>query len=62
MCVATMGVAAVVMGIWWTPTWGGVGVVAAAVFATLVAQVIPDFVWVPVLLRRRAEALTRDST
>lgn len=53
-CIMVMGMTAVVLGIWWAGIWGGTGVIAAAVLAMVFAQVIPDFVWIPRLLRRRA--------
>ncbi|CAN5602635.1 oligosaccharide flippase family protein [soil metagenome] len=53
-CITVMGVTAVLLGTWWAAQWGGTGVIAAAALATVVAQVIPDFLWIPRLLRRRA--------
>jgi O-antigen/teichoic acid export membrane protein len=61
-CVTVMGVTTVLLGIWWGGKWGGTGVVAAAAVAMVAAQVIPDFVWIPRLLSRRAQdALARAS-
>jgi hypothetical protein len=59
-CVAAMGVTSVVLGVWWAGKWGGTGVVAAAAVAILAAQVTPDFVWIPRLLRRRAREFATD--
>jgi O-antigen/teichoic acid export membrane protein len=56
-CLLAMGLSTVVLGIWWGGRWGGAGVVAAAVVATVAAQIVPDFVWIPRLLRRRAQEL-----
>jgi hypothetical protein len=53
ICITVMGVSTVVLGTWWAGIWGGTGVIAAAVLAIVVAQIIPDFVWIPRLLRRR---------
>ncbi|MGV9800990.1 lipopolysaccharide biosynthesis protein [Mycobacterium sp. NPDC003449] len=53
-CITVMGVTTVLLGTWWAGRWGGAGVIAAAVVAMIIAQVIPDFVWSPRLLRRRA--------
>lgn len=52
-CITIMGVSTVMLGTWWAGRWGGTGVIAAAVLAMVIAQVIPDFVWIPRLLRRR---------
>jgi hypothetical protein len=52
-CVTVMGVTTVLLGIWWGGKWGSTGVVAACAVALLAAQVIPDFVWIPRLLRAR---------
>jgi len=56
-CIAAMGLTTIVLGLWWGRQWGGTGVVAAAAVATAAAQVVPDFVWMPRLLRRRAREL-----
>jgi O-antigen/teichoic acid export membrane protein len=56
-CLLTMGVLAVGLAVWWGARWGGTGVVAAAVVASAAAQVVPDFVWIPRLLRRRPAEL-----
>jgi O-antigen/teichoic acid export membrane protein len=56
-CVLAMGVSTVVLAVWWGGRWGGTGVVAAAVVATVAAQVVPDVMCIPRLLRRRAQAL-----
>jgi O-antigen/teichoic acid export membrane protein len=56
-CLVAMGVLAVVLAVFWGQRWGGAGVVAAAVVATVAAQNVPDFVWIPRLLRRRAQEL-----
>jgi O-antigen/teichoic acid export membrane protein len=53
-CVTAMGITAGLLSVWWGGKWGGTGVVAAAAVAIVAAQVIPDFVWIPRLLRRRA--------
>lgn len=53
LCITIMGVTTVVLGIWWAGIWGGAGVMAAAVIAVFAAQVIPDFIWIPRLLRQR---------
>ncbi|OBF16551.1 hypothetical protein [Mycobacterium sp. ACS4331] len=53
MCITVMGLITVILGTWWGARWGGTGVIAAAVVAMVVAQIIPDFVWIPRLLRRR---------
>jgi len=60
-CVMAMGVTAVALGLWWGGMWGGVGVVAAAAVAVAAAQLAPDFVWVPRLLRRRARDIASSS-
>jgi O-antigen/teichoic acid export membrane protein len=52
-CITVMGLTTVLLGIWWGGKWGGTGVVSAAAVAIVVAQVIPDFVWIPRLLRGR---------
>lgn len=52
-CITVMGVTTVLLGTWWAGMWGGAGVVAAAVVAIVVAQVIPDLVCIPRILRRR---------
>lgn len=52
-CIVAMGAVSVTLGIWWGARWGGVGVVAAAAVAVVLAQAIPDIVWIPRLLRRR---------
>ncbi|TRW85405.1 hypothetical protein FK535_08345 [Mycolicibacterium sp. 018/SC-01/001] len=52
-CITAMGVTAVLLGIWWGARWGATGVVAGAAAAMLLAQVIPDFVWIPRMLRAR---------
>lgn len=51
----TLAMAAISIGLGCAaaPTLGAWGVVAAAAVATVVAQVIPDLVWVPRLVRRR---------
>jgi O-antigen/teichoic acid export membrane protein len=56
-CLLAMGASTVVLGVWWGGRWGGTGVMAAAVVATVAAQVVPDFVWIPRLLRRRVQEL-----
>jgi O-antigen/teichoic acid export membrane protein len=56
-CLLAMGLSTVVLGVWWGERWGGTGVVAAAVVATVAAQIVPDFVWIPRLLRRREREL-----
>lgn len=48
MAAASIGAGAAV-----APGFGAVGVVYAAVLAILVAQVLPDMLWVPRLVRRR---------
>jgi hypothetical protein len=60
-CITFMGVTTVLLGIWWGGKWGGTGVVAAAVVAIVATQVIPDFVWIPRLLRRREPDPAGDS-
>jgi len=52
-CITVMGVLSVVLGIWLSRYWGGVGVVAATVAAVVLAQLIPDALWVTRLLKRR---------
>lgn len=52
-CIMAMGVTSVVLGVWWGQTWGGAGVVSAAAVGVLIAQIVPDLIWVPMLLRRR---------
>jgi O-antigen/teichoic acid export membrane protein len=47
-----MAVVSIAVGCLVAP-WGALAVVSAAVLATVVAQVIPDLVWVPRLVRRR---------
>lgn len=54
-CITVMGLMTVLLGIWWAGRWGGTGVVAAAVVAILAAQVVPDFVWIPRLLKGREQ-------
>jgi hypothetical protein len=56
-CLLAMGFSTLVLGVWWGGRWGGTGVVAAAVVATVAAQIVPDFVWIPRLLRRRVQEL-----
>jgi O-antigen/teichoic acid export membrane protein len=56
-CLLAMGVSTVVLGMWWGGRSGGTGVVAAAVVATVAAQIVPDLIWIPRLLRRRAHEL-----
>ncbi|MCZ8379274.1 hypothetical protein O6P37_10400 [Mycobacterium sp. CPCC 205372] len=53
-CLFAMGVTTVALGLWWAGGHGAVGVVAAAVVASVVALLLPDFLWIPRLLRRRA--------
>lgn len=55
-CIVAMGLISVGLGIWWAPNWGGAGVVFAAAVGVAVAQIVPDLIWVPVLLRRRQSA------
>ena len=52
-CITAMGILSVVLGIWLSRHWGGIGVVAATVAAVVLAQLIPDAVWVTRLLRQR---------
>jgi O-antigen/teichoic acid export membrane protein len=54
ICITTMGVTTLFLGTWWAGRWGGAGVVAAAVLAIVAAQIIPDFLCIPRLLRQRA--------
>ena len=61
-CIAAMGVTTIALGLLWGPQWGGTGVVAAAVVATLAAQVVPDFVWIPRLISRRTLEMGGDVT
>ena len=42
--------------------WGAVGVAYAAAFSVLAAQVLPDLLWVPKLVRRRPESEIAMST
>jgi hypothetical protein len=55
-CIAAMGIVSVVLGIWLSRQWGGIGVVAATVAAVVLAQLIPDALWVTRLLRQRPDA------
>ncbi|KMO81681.1 lipopolysaccharide biosynthesis protein [Mycolicibacterium obuense] len=61
-CITVMGVTAVLLGIWWGARWGAAGVVAAATVAMVLAQVIPDFVWIPRMLRAREMDILVGST
>lgn len=56
-CVLAWGVLTVVLGVWWGGRWGGTGVAAAAAVTAVAALVVPDVVWIPRLLRRRAQEL-----
>ncbi|SDE15532.1 lipopolysaccharide biosynthesis protein [Rhodococcus tukisamuensis] len=51
MATASLGVGVVVAG-----PFGAVGVVCAAALGVLAAQVLPDLLWVPTLVRRRPRA------
>jgi O-antigen/teichoic acid export membrane protein len=55
-CIAAMGIVSVVLGIWLSRQWGGIGVVAATVAAVVLAQLIPDALWITRLLRQRPDA------
>lgn len=52
-CITGMAIISIVLGIWLGSRYGGVGVVIAATIAVLVAQLIPDVIWIPKLLRER---------
>ncbi|GGG27954.1 hypothetical protein GCM10007304_47260 [Rhodococcoides trifolii] len=52
-CIVVMGVSSVALGIYAAPEYGAVGVVLAAAAAVLVAQIVPDFVRVPTMIKRR---------
>jgi O-antigen/teichoic acid export membrane protein len=52
-CIVVMGVSSVGLGIYAAPEYGAVGVVLAAAAAVLVAQIVPDFVRVPAMIKRR---------
>ena len=48
-----MGAASIGVGVAAAARFGAVGVVYASALAILAAQVLPDLVWVPKLVRRR---------
>ena len=52
----TMAMLSVGVGVAVAHQFGAIGVVAASAFAVLVAQVAPDLLWVPRLVRRRPPA------
>lgn len=54
-CIMAMGILGVTLGIWWGRDYGGVGVVLAATLAVAIAQLIPDIIWIPGLLKKRRD-------
>jgi hypothetical protein len=51
-----MAVLSIVLAIVAATPFGAIGVVTAAAVAVLLAQVMPDLVWVPRLVRRRIQS------
>lgn len=49
-----MAVLSIGLGCVFAPVFGAVGVASAAAFGIFVAQVVPDLIWVPRLVRRRS--------
>ncbi len=60
-CIAAMGVTTIALGLLWVRSGRHRGV-AAAVVATLAAQVVPDFVGIPRLISRRTLEMGGDVT
>lgn len=59
-CIIAMGVLSVSGGIFTAREFGAAGVVMVAAGAVFVAQIVPDLIYVPRLVRRRAATSHRD--